>query len=84
MYRFEERVVMVRKRRQCFWCHEWIEVGNHASVSSVADGGSVRSNYYHPECYTAESLTRDYVDTRHGDWDRSEYHGARGLPSCGL
>ena len=53
MILLREKLVKVRKGRQCCWCWEEIPVRTMAQKQTTVDGDGVGDVYLHPECYEA-------------------------------
>lgn len=49
----EQSVKRSRKRRQCTWCAERIEIGQPYESYRFADGGDIGHVVLHPECMVA-------------------------------
>jgi hypothetical protein len=48
-----------RKKRQCSWCGELIEIGESYHSYRFSDGGDTGKVIMHPECYTAMRVVAD-------------------------
>lgn len=48
-----DRIAHARKRKQCDWCGEWIEIGDPACRYLWKDGADLLPCRMHPECFGA-------------------------------
>ena len=48
-----------RKKRQCSWCGELIEIGDPYNAYRFRDGGDTGKVIMHPECYVAMVVVAD-------------------------
>lgn len=62
-----------RKRRQCSWCAEMIEVGDPYEAYSFRDGCDFGRVQMHPECLAA---ARDVANSEgcYFEWSIGEFH----------
>lgn len=61
-----------RKRRQCDWCGEWVEIGEPYRAYSYRDEGEQCRVTMHPEC--CEAMQRLSIENRGWiDWGPGEF-----------
>ncbi len=61
------RKVILRKRKQCEWCNQWLEKGSRAVVRVYKFGGDFNSARMHPECY--EAMVESLPDMWNGEFE---------------
>lgn len=71
-----------RKRHRCYWCNEWIEIGESCWKHVDLVDGEIADFHFHPECedsYRTDPTEYDYDEGpeegghRRGCWcDKSE------------
>ena len=55
-FQSERDVKHNRKRKRCYWCFEWLEVGQPCVVHSGVWDGEFYTSRFHPECSAAVPL----------------------------
>ena len=70
------RVVTLRKRFQCTWCNQWLEIGERAVTRTYKFEDALNNERMHPDCYTA--MTTSIGESFDGSFEPGAQ--GRGLP----